>query len=122
MNFDDNLPIYLQITNHFKHLIASKQLLADQRLPSIREVSSQFKVNPNTVSKAFQQLEAEEIIYTQRGMGSYVINDNKMINNLKVSLSTEIVDTFIENIRSIGLNDNDILQLVITELEGDKNE
>ena len=64
MNFDNNIPIYLQLVNEIKLYIISGRLKPGDRLLSVREFALHFKVNPNTICKALSILENEKLIYT----------------------------------------------------------
>ncbi|MBB6450687.1 GntR family transcriptional regulator [Geomicrobium halophilum] len=65
-------PIYRQIINQMKEQVARGILHVDDKIPSVRELSAQIIVNPNTVSKAYQELEREGIIVTMRGRGTFI--------------------------------------------------
>ncbi|MDI6784193.1 MAG: GntR family transcriptional regulator [bacterium] len=65
-------PIYLQIINQIKYSIAMEAIKSGDRLPSVRELASQLRVNPNTVAKAYTELEREGIVFTKRGEGTFV--------------------------------------------------
>ena len=66
------VPIYLQLTEQISAAIARGRLLPDQRLPSVREVSGALVINPNTVARAYTELEREGTLYTRPGMGVFV--------------------------------------------------
>ena len=66
------IPIYLQIIEQVKYHIATGALKADDELPSVRAVAGEYLINPNTVARAYLELEREEMIYKKRGMGTYV--------------------------------------------------
>lgn len=74
------VPIYEQIINSVKHLSLNGVLGADEKLPSVRELSQQMTINPNTVQKAYQELERQGIIYVKRGQGSFINPTIKAIN------------------------------------------
>jgi GntR family transcriptional regulator len=69
---NDGVPIYLQIVNQVKYLVASGQLVADEELPPIRTLAEQLLITPNTIVKAYRELESEGLIYKRRGAGTYV--------------------------------------------------
>ena len=69
---DDGIPIYRQIVNQVKYLIASGQLASDEELPAIRALAEQLLVTPNTVVKAYGELEREGLIYKRQGAGTFV--------------------------------------------------
>ena len=72
----DGMPIYRQISNQIKYLIASRQLKTGQELPGVRTLAEQLTVTPNTVVKAYDELEAEGLLEKRRGSGTYVSDTN----------------------------------------------
>jgi len=75
MNFDENRPIYLQITDYFCDQILTKRWKTGDRIPSVREIAVQMEVNPNTAIRAFQDLQDEGVLFNQRGVGYFVEQD-----------------------------------------------
>lgn len=72
LNYRDSKPIYEQIKDGFRKLIISNTLSANEKLPSVRELASGLAINPNTIQKAYRDLESEGYIYTVAGKGSFV--------------------------------------------------
>lgn len=72
VNIHSSVAVYVQIENHVRFAIASGQLKAGDQLPSVRELSERVKVNPNTVAKAYRDLEVMGLLYTRRGMGVFI--------------------------------------------------
>lgn len=72
INIDSSVAVYAQIENQVQFAIASGKLKADDRLPSVRELSEKINANPNTVAKAYRDLEVMGLVYTRRGMGVYI--------------------------------------------------
>jgi len=72
INPSSSVPIFIQITNQIKYSIAMGAYRAEDKLPSVRELALQLRVNPNTVVKAYRELERESVVYTQRGLGVFV--------------------------------------------------
>lgn len=68
----DGVPIYLQIMNQIKQLITSKRLVVNQELLPIRVLAEELLVNPNTVARAYRELEASGWVYKKRGAGTFV--------------------------------------------------
>ena len=89
------VPIYEQIVNSFKQMTMSGILLPDEKLPSVRELSQELTINPNTIQKAYQELERQNIIYTKRGQGSFVNPNIQAINK------EEKMEELIEEIKRI---------------------
>lgn len=92
-------PIWEQIVNQVKELILKKVLLPNDKLPSVRELSSVLVINPNTVSKAYQELERQGIIETLRGKGTFVpetivpVLDDRKVESLKESLKQLVIES-----------------------------
>ena len=73
--FQDHLPIYAQLMDTLKRRIITGRYLPGEKLPSVRELAAEAGINPNTVQRAFSELEREGLIYTQRATGKYVTKD-----------------------------------------------
>ena len=71
LNYRDSKPIYEQIKDGLKRLAITGAIATDEKLPSVRELASQLAINPNTIAKAFRELEQEGYIYTITGRGSF---------------------------------------------------
>ena len=83
--FDNNIPIYIQLVEQIKTFIISGNLKPGERLPSVRDLALQTKVNPNTMQKALTELEELKLIYTERTNGKFVTNDQKLIDKYRAS-------------------------------------
>lgn len=71
LNYRDSRPIYEQIKEQLRKLIVTRAILPDEKLPSIREVATSLAINPNTIQRAYRELESEGYIYTIAGKGSF---------------------------------------------------
>ena len=112
MKFNDNLPIYIQIIEYIKRKIITMELKGGDKLPSVRELSGELKVNPNTVQRSYQELEREDLVYTQRGMGTFVTEDIEIISDLKKDMASNIVKTFVLEMKSLGFNLEEITEFI----------
>lgn len=72
MQFDKNIPIYIQIEQFIQDKILRNVWKSNERIPSVRELATSLEVNPNTVMRSYEGLEREGIIYNQRGVGFFV--------------------------------------------------
>lgn len=115
MEFNDFQPIYVQIMDYFKYKIIRGELNPNEKIPSVRDVSSVLKVNPNTVQRSFQELKNEGIIYSQRGLGNFITSDEKILKELKVVKGREIISNFYNEIKSLGLNKEECFNLLEEE-------
>jgi len=112
IEFDERIPIYLQIMDLVKKRIGKGDLKGGDKLPSVREMAEELKVNPNTVQKAYQELEREGIIFTLRGMGSFITQDSEKILDLKRTMAREIIDKFLKDMRELNFSKDEILSLL----------
>lgn len=118
MDFNNNIPIYIQIMNYIKKLLAKGELENGDKIISVRDMSEKFKVNPNTVQRAYSELERENITFTKRGMGTFVTENENIILNLKKELSEEIINSFLYNMNELGFDGKEILDIIKEKLKG----
>lgn len=85
MKFDENMPIYLQIVQLLKADIISGKIEKGEKLPSIRELSEIYGINPNTVQRVFSTLEAEGVVNSKRGIGSFLTDSDDLIHSLRIA-------------------------------------
>ena len=107
-DFNDHRPIYLQIIDRFYRSLVRGEIAPGDRIPSIRELAVDLKVNANTIQRAYQEMERGALIFSQRGTGYFVTNDNKTADRVKNMLLANAVETFLSEMRSIGLSDEEI--------------
>ncbi|MDK2981708.1 MAG: hypothetical protein PWQ55_2055 [Chloroflexota bacterium] len=112
MEFNPTIPIYLQIMDSLKKDILSGTLSPGERLDSVRGLAATFGVNLNTMQRACSELERAGLIVTQRGVGSFVSEDPAALKELEKEMIDQKVSDFIEELRSAGLNDQEILATI----------
>ncbi|MBP1904569.1 GntR family transcriptional regulator [Paenibacillus turicensis] len=112
MEFDNNLPIYLQIMNKIKRDIVTGTLKAGDKIPSVRELAVELQINPNTIQRTFQELEREQIVETRRGLGRYVTSEEAKIMNIKKEMASELLEGFIHGMKDLGFSEQEIVKLV----------
>lgn len=117
IKFDEKTPIYIQIMDYIKQNIISGKINPGDKLPSVREMSALLKVNPNTLQRAYQELERENITYTQRGMGTFVKEDKEMIQVLKKDMAKEVINSFVEKMKNIGFTEKEIVKIIEEKLK-----
>jgi len=115
IEFNDKTPIYLQIMDLIKMDIVTGKLKAKDKLPSVRDMAMNMKVNPNTLQRSYQELERLGIVYTQRGMGTFVGEEKNMVEDLKKEMAKEVIDSFILRMKSLGFTDSEIIKSVSSE-------
>ena len=118
-NFDNNIPIYLQLVSLIKNDIIKGALSPGEKLPSIRELAITYKVNPNTIGKALSELENISLIYTERTNGKYVSSDISLINKYKEEYATSLTEEYINKMINLGYNKEEINKYIMKK--GEKN-
>jgi len=112
------IPIYEQIKKAIKGEISLGVLKASQALPSIRDLAAELVVNPNTVARAYRELEHEGFICTRKGKASFVSeNSISLIQRDRVRLSEDLFDRAIAEARKFGLDAAEIRRIVESRLK-----
>ncbi len=111
-SFNPNIPIYIQIMNDIKKQITAQTLTSGDKLPSVRELAESIQVNPNTIARAYQELERAGITETRRGMGTFIADIKEKTDSFKSEISRELVGNFIRDMRLAGFSDEEIICLI----------
>ena len=115
MSFDNNIPIYIQLVEQLKIYIISGKLKLGERLPSVRELALQTKVNPNTMQKALGELEDLNLIFTERTNGKFVTENQELIKEYRNKYAAELSKKYVESMKNIGFESQDILKFLERE-------
>ncbi|MBR1740386.1 MAG: GntR family transcriptional regulator [Lachnospiraceae bacterium] len=102
LNYRDSRPIYEQIKDGFRRLIIQGVMEVDEKLPSVREMATTLTINPNTIQRAYMELEQEGYVYTVVGKGSFVAGVPKQDEKRKQEL-WESFDSAVEELRFLGV-------------------
>ena len=92
IDYSDKRPIYEQIAARFEALIVSGVMEADEKLPSVRTLAVELSINPNTIQRAYMELEKDGFIYTVKGKGNFVKRDEGLIHRQKERLLGELYE------------------------------
>jgi GntR family transcriptional regulator len=117
LNPQSGVPIYLQLIEQVKHAIETGALRPGDQLPGIRKLAETIPMNPNTVAKAFKELEHAGMIELRQGSGAFVseaINTEEMADRMKQA--RPIIEKAVERLRGLGLHEEEIRRLVEAEL------
>lgn len=113
----NGVPLYLQIAKEVKHSIAVGSLRPGDQLPSVREVALQITVNPNTVAKAYRELEALGIVETRRGMGTFVPEKIVSVSEEERKRALiEMIDRAIDEAKHLHVGENELVRLFLERL------
>ena len=109
---DSDRPIYAQLVERIQMQIVSGQYPPGGKLPSVRELAMEAAVNPNTMQKAFAELERSGLIVTQRTNGRLVTEDETLILKIRQGLAEEHVKEFISKMEELGFTGSEIVEIV----------
>ncbi len=109
----DGVPIYLQVMQQIKYQIASGRLQPGEELPSIRTLAEQLLVNPNTIARAYRELELAGVVEKRRTAGTYVAeNGSPLARKERLKLINERIDRLLVEAFQMGFDLDDVLKLI----------
>ena len=120
-HFDDNMPIYTQLVYQIKFAIVSGELSPGKRMAGVRDLAADAGVNPNTMQRALQQLEREGLVFTQRSSGRFITEDTAAICEAKRTLARQHIEQFMASMKKLGYTREEIIALLESGEEEDKN-
>lgn len=112
MDFDKNIPIYIQIEDKIKLDIITNKYQPGEKIKSVREFALELKINPNTINRALLELEEQGLIITQRTSGKYITEDKNIIEKEKNKLINKKIDEFMNDMKELRLDKNKIIQII----------
>jgi GntR family transcriptional regulator len=109
----DGTPIYLQIAEQVKYLVAGGRLKPGDDIPPIRLLAEQLRINPNTVARAYLELERDGIVTMRQGFGTKVAEVKSVLpRRQKLKLLAGAADVLLTDARNLGIEFEEILQLL----------
>ena len=110
INYRDGRPIYEQVVDEIEHMVVHGVLEPDSQLPSVRQMAAELSINPNTIQRAYSELESRGVIYSVKGKGNFVSPNaaalrERRLRDLKVQI-TELVRTA----RELGVSDAQLME------------
>ncbi len=116
-NLDADRPIFLQILERIRMDIISGKYTPGEKLPSVRELAAQAAVNPNTMQRAFAELERTGLVYSKRTSGRFITEDQEMIDAIRADLAKEKILQFLESMHQLGYEKEQTLSLMRQAME-----
>jgi len=112
---DSSRPIYIQLVERITREIIAGKYQPGEKMPTVRELAETARVNPNTMQKAFSQLEQEGMLFADRTVGRYVTQDKERIK----AKGRQLGESFLADMKSLGLGEEEIMELLkeLTEQE-----
>ena len=106
LDYHDRRPIYEQVTERFRQLILSGALTAGSRLPSVRQLAMELSINPNTIQRAYMQLEQEGLVYPVKGKGNFIA-DSTSIKRISKKAYTQEMRELIYKGQTLGYDEEE---------------
>ena len=117
---DNNKPVYIQLVEQLKSKIISGEFTAGDKRDSVRSLAEDAQVNPNTMQKALVELERQGLVFSKRTSGRFVTDNEEMIKSMKEELAVEQIKNLKINLERLGLSEEEIINLVISNIKGEK--
>ena len=115
MQFNPSLPIWMQVLEALEIDIVTGKRQPGEKLPGGRELALQFSINPNTAARIYQELEREGVCQTQRGLGTFVTDSGETVQRLREEMARGAVSRFLADLKGIGMNREDAIELIRKE-------
>lgn len=115
LNHSSGTPLYIQLEEQIKHAVETGELRAGDQLPTIRKLAEDLIMNPNTVARAYRELEHEGLIELKHGLGAFV-RETVVVRTRVMRKAQAIVQTAIERLALLRLTEDEIRRLIENEL------
>ncbi len=112
MEFDNNIPIYIQVIQDIEKDIITGKLGLGEKMPSGRDLALKYKINPNTASRIYKELEAQAICFTKRGLGTFVTEDGARVEQIRKDMANDLLEQFISGMDKLGIQKAEILAML----------
>ncbi len=112
MEFNNNIPIYMQVIHKIKQDIVTEKLKLGDKLPSSRDYSYELGINFNTVARVYKELEMEDIVFTKRGLGTFITESAEKVESIRYEMAKELIENYISGMKQLGFMRNDMIEFV----------
>ena len=110
---EDGVPIYVQIVNQVKYLVAAGRLAPGEEIPPIRALAEQLVINPNTVAKAYHELEREGVVTKRHGSGTFISdNGSPLARRERLRILTQRIDALVTDARHMDVPLDEVIDLL----------
>ena len=117
MEYNNNLPIYLQVINQIKKDMIQGKLPMGEKLPSTRELAVQYQINPNTAARVYKEMEQAGMCCTKRGLGTFGTENAEVIKKMKEEMAGELLENFVQEMQDLGFSKEELMAIMEKRLE-----
>lgn len=115
MNFDNSIPIYLQVINKIKTDIIMGRLNPGDKMPSTRDLAKEMGINPNTASRVYKEMELLNLCFTKRGLGTFITEAENVVDTIKNEMANQLIKDFIEGMEKLGMSYDEMVKLILSQ-------
>lgn len=121
INYKDRRPIYEQVVERFKELILKGALEPDSQLPSVRILAMDLSINPNTIQRAYAELERQGFIYSVKGKGSFISINEQLLEEKKEEIFLSL-EKLVHEAKNIGITEDSFVGKVYKSYKEEKSD
>lgn len=111
-SFSSEKPVYIQIAERITMSVLSEEYSKGEQIPTVRQLALEAAVNPNTVQRAFAELEAKGIVVSKGTLGRFVTEDGSVLENSRNELAKKLTDNFVKKMGYLSVSKEEMLKMV----------
>ena len=112
MEFDNSIPIYVQIINKIKRDLVVGIIKPGDKMLSARDLAKNLGINPNTAARVYNELERDGLCFTKRGIGTFITDREIIIETIKHEMAESLINEFIKGMNELGFSKEDMIKLI----------
>lgn len=109
MKFDISTPVYLQVIDQLKKRMITGKIKPGEKLPSGRELSHEFTINPNTSARVYKEMEISGLCFTKRGVGTFATEDEMFVKKLKGEMAEKLIGDCLKGLLELGFTREEVI-------------
>lgn len=115
MQYNSRYPIYLQVIDLIQKQMVQGEILPGGKMPSTRALALQYEVNPNTAARIYKEMETMGLCYTERGLGTFMTNDNNIVKHIRRELADKLTHEFVHEMSELGFSSDEMKEAIEEE-------
>lgn len=117
MDFNNNIPIYLQVINKIKLDVITGKLNPGDKMPSTRDLAKEIGINPNTASRVYKEMESLGLCFKKRGLGTFITESKEIVETIKDEMADQLIQEFVGGMVKLGFSYDDMVNLILKKKE-----
>lgn len=112
MEFNNRVPIYIQVINKFKSDIITGKIKLGEKMPSTRDLAKELGINPNTATRIYREMEALGLCFKKRGLGTFITEEEGIVMKIKGERGNQLIEEFYINMKKLGYSLDEMIELI----------